>query len=48
MYSISYNKNSRDDDGNRITLKPFRDMLIEKGILKMIQENIYLNCQILK
>ena len=34
MYSISYNKNSRDDDGNRITLKPFRDMLIEKGFIK--------------
>lgn len=34
MYSISYNKNSRDDDGNRITLKPFRDMLIETGFIK--------------
>lgn len=34
MYSISYNKNSRDDDGNRITLKPFRDMLKEKGFIK--------------
>lgn len=29
MYSIAYNPSSRDDDGNRITLKPFRDMLTE-------------------
>ena len=33
MYSISYNPYSRDDDGNRITLKPFRDMLTEYGFI---------------
>lgn len=34
MYSISYNPSSRDDDGNRITLKPFRDMLTFYGFIK--------------
>ena len=34
MYSVSYNPSSRDDDGNRITLKPFRDMLTFNGFIK--------------
>lgn len=34
MYSIAYNTRSRDDDGNRITLKPFRDMLTDTGFIK--------------
>lgn len=33
MYSIAYNKSSRDDDGNRISLKAFRDMLTEYGFI---------------
>lgn len=33
MYSIAYNSSSRDDDGNRVTLKTFRDMFKEYNFI---------------
>lgn len=33
MFSVAYNSVSRDDDGNRVTLKTFRDMLKEYNFI---------------